>query len=49
MSIEGRVLPPPNVLMNKELTPRLGVWDVRDHEFYNGGELNCWAVVNYDP
>ncbi|XP_068244713.1 protein argonaute-2-like [Palaemon carinicauda] len=49
VDIDGRVLPAPKLTMNEELLPRDGVWDARDRKFYNGAQLNKWAVVNYDP
>lgn len=48
MQVKGHILQPPQLLMNKEFPPERGVWDIRDKAFYNGANLNCWAVINYN-
>lgn len=48
MNLDGRVLPPPRLLMNEELIPDRGVWDARNRQFFTGATLDCWAVINSD-
>lgn len=47
MSVEGHVLPAPQLRMNKDFPPVKGVWDTRDKAFFRAGTLTCWAVLNY--
>uniref|UniRef100_A0A0P4WKQ8 Uncharacterized protein n=1 Tax=Scylla olivacea TaxID=85551 RepID=A0A0P4WKQ8_SCYOL len=46
--VKGHILKPPQLLMNKELSPKKGVWDIRGNAFYKGADLTCWAVINYN-
>ena len=48
MCVKGHILKPPQLLMNKELSPNKGVWDIRGNSFYKGADLTCWAVINYN-
>lgn len=48
MSVQGHILQPPKLRMDKEFPPDKGVWDIRDKVFYKGASLTCWAVINYN-
>lgn len=48
MQIDGRVLPPPELLMKGKVQPNQGVWESRDQSFFEGANLKEWAVINYD-
>ena len=50
VQVPARVLQPPTLQydQDKQLKPpeKKGAWDMKDHKFYEGAELNEWAVVN---
>lgn len=48
VTLDGRILPAPKILMDNEFEPRSGVWDPRNHTFFQAANLDVWAVVNYD-
>ncbi|KAK3860034.1 hypothetical protein Pcinc_033884 [Petrolisthes cinctipes] len=45
--LDGRILPAPMLLMDKEFMPDRGVWDPRNHTFFAAANLEVWAVANY--
>jgi eukaryotic translation initiation factor 2C len=46
ISADARVLEPPAVeYKNGDMRPTMGVWNMRDRVFINGGTLNDWAVL----
>lgn len=49
VSLDGRILPAPKLLMDKEFEPDRGVWDPRNRQFFDAANLEEWAVANYAP
>lgn len=47
LSLPGRVLPPPKLLMNHTVQPHHGVWDFKDARFFRGAVIRSWIVFNY--
>lgn len=49
VSLDGRILPAPKLLMDREFEPDRGVWDPRNRRFFSAADLEVWAVANYAP
>ncbi|KAF7090396.1 hypothetical protein CFC21_093152 [Triticum aestivum] len=51
-SVEARVLPPPRLKYHdsgreKDVLPRIGLWNMRNKKMVNGGRVKEWICINF--